>query len=61
MKLMNIACRFGYLSIVQYLIEKGANIEAKNQYQYTPPTIASILHISIFERQAMIVLFKYNA
>ena len=37
---LHIACNQGYLSIVQYLIEKGANIEAKDKYQQTPLHIA---------------------
>ena len=33
---LHIACGKGHLLIVQYLIEKGANIEAKNIGQWTP-------------------------
>ena len=31
----------GHLPIVKYLIEKGANIEAKDEYQKTPLHMAS--------------------
>ena len=33
---LHIACGEGYLSIVQYLIEKGANSEAENIEERTP-------------------------
>ena len=33
---LHAACLNGHLPIVQYLIEKGANIEAKTNDQYTP-------------------------
>ena len=38
------------LQIVQYLIEKGADIEAQNQYQYTPLHIACLKgHLEIVQ------------
>ena len=40
--LLHYACEKGYLEIVQYLIEKGASIEAKDEDQKTPLHIASI-------------------
>ena len=40
-KYLMIACREGHLHIAQYLIEKGANIEAKDINQKTPLHIAS--------------------
>ena len=33
---LHYACRHGRLTIVKYLISKGANIEAKNQIGQTP-------------------------
>ena len=35
------ACINGHIQIVQYLVEKGSNIEAKDQYQQTSLHIAS--------------------
>ena len=40
---LHSASYIGYLPIVQYLIEKGANIEAKDENQWTP------LHIACFK------------
>ena len=37
---LHIACKKGNLSLVEYLVSKGANIEAKNQYGEKPLTIA---------------------
>ena len=36
-----MACQFGNLSIVQYLIEKGANIKVKDENKQTPLYYAS--------------------
>ena len=38
---LHIACQNGHLQIVQYLIEKGDNIEAKDKDKYTPLQCAS--------------------
>ena len=40
--LLNFACKYGYLSIVEYLISKGADIEAKNKYERTPIHVACL-------------------
>ena len=33
---LHIACEKGHLPIVEYLLEKGADIEAKDKWQNTP-------------------------
>ena len=38
---LHIACQKGQLEIVQSLVEKGANIEAKDKSEKTPLHIAS--------------------
>ena len=38
---LHIACSSVHFPIVQYLIEKGANIEAKDKNQHTPLYVAS--------------------
>ena len=37
---LHFACEKGHLPLVQYLLEKGANIEAKNKFEETPLHIA---------------------
>ena len=38
---LHYACQEGYLPIVEYLISKGANIEAKDEDDWTPLKLAS--------------------
>ena len=38
---LHFACKHGYIHIVQFLIEKGADIEAKDKNQNTPLYFAS--------------------
>ena len=34
--ILHVAAQFGHFKIVQYLIEKGANIEVQNEFHYSP-------------------------
>ena len=47
---LHYACLNGYLPIVEYLISKGANIEAKDQYEGAPLHCAcSWIHLQIVQ------------
>ena len=48
---IHVASSKGHLPIVEYLIDKGANIEAKNNMRFTP------LHIAYFNNSLQVVKY----